>query len=356
MLSVQELTNQSYHSVSLTMDSTVAQIVATIRRSTSTRARLYVSWKWQGDATTRARRLRGEDKPLHVVSLLQRACESPDVRLILANVDEEPSFALHELKLETGESELFSLIERMGKGDVCAYLKTSIDGSPAVKKWWVLAGDRLWYTASSLDDFSAACVVPLAHGVVHGPGADAAMEMHSALHTYRLFAASKNDATAWALALKSRVQTATDNDLVAVADLIIADEERAASRAQFALIERATSSFEALVDNAAGARLLAKFARRLGTQLEGLLWFYLDNRHVDLTGDVVGALQRFCDLRGPALAELKAEIRHVSSPSLALLSRVLIETRSLLVEQLYDKFVANDLAVAELPLASILER
>lgn len=101
--------------------------------------------------------------------------------------------------------------------------------------------------------------------------------------------------------------------------------------------------------------MLAKFARRKNIQLESMLWFYLDSRHIDKISDVSNALHRFCDLKDETLNSLKEEVRVLSSPSLAMLSRVLIAVRVVLVQQLYEKFITSDLAISELPLATLLE-
>jgi hypothetical protein len=349
MLRVTEFSTGVSHSASLNAESTCAQVVAALRRSDMSRSCLYVCWKEDEDLVVRARRLRGEDRPLHVVKQLQRAkiSHASDVRLILADVEDEPVLARDGLRLDTGESDFFTLIERMGSGDECGYLETSVDSGPAKARWWVLFGERLWYSGHVQD--ATVALVPLAHAHIAGP-VDAALEIQTALHSFRLTAGSRAEAQMWCATLKHRVQMATDNDLIAMADLMMADEELAASKAQAAMVDKAASSFEALVASEVGARLLGRFARRSDSTLEYVLWFYLDARNSKDSADAPGLLQRFCDLRGEHLAGLKQSVREQKTWSTQVLQEVLDAVRQELVDNVFGRFVLDESLLAELPL------
>jgi len=385
MLRVVDLQSGTSLSCSLTAESTAAQVVVALKKRRSLFAEddstfaMYGVWT-DSKQRVRAKRLRGDDKPLLLVGHLKRTTgtapklsftsDGAAARLILAKTtqeDEARVFGQNGIILDgPNDSEFFTVIQRLGPGDVCGYLFTNSSDMVTKKtesslKWWVLQGERLWFQSSHEDDVRF--YVALANNKVLGPW-NAELELQTSLNAYRLIASSAVDARTWVDSLESRIRLATDNELIACADVIIADEEKV----RWKRIESRLARLETLdgwCESDLGINQLSRFARTDGS--EYLLLFYVDGTNAmksSATINYSAIIKRFMALAAlpPNLQVLKMELSELVSNggvTRSTVDRVLADVKTELDEGLMVRFKRQetvfDRSIAEMAMLAANE-
>jgi len=130
------------------------------------------------------------------------------------------------------------------------------------------------------------------------------LEINTAHASYKLSTNTEEDQKKWYNILKERIELATENDLMRLAEFMIGDSERSRSRRDEGLLRYTASTFEGFMETDSGTEALVEFARRIGMEYEVL--YYLDI-HRACDEDVLATLSpadvghlcsRFLELEG----------------------------------------------------------
>jgi hypothetical protein len=299
MLNVLDFSTGVTHAVSLTSDSNAFQVISALSRNklhggnpnlsnTSTNHSMSTTsinintslFVFYTTTTTTnnpllprkiARRLRSDTRPLNLVNHMRHALLEPYFLIAPTDVDEIKFKSKLNIELDVSESGFFSLIERLTLDDWCGYVDSKEGNQqPYRRTWWVLCGEKLWYSSSHLD--SQVIVLPLAQNRVLGREYE--VELHTALSSFQLRFSDPREATRVYQLLHSRIISATENEFLRLAECLISDMEQMTTYKNQSLINRASSSMDGLLETLAGEKLFARFTRRHG--YEPLLLFYLD--------------------------------------------------------------------------------
>lgn len=273
MLRVVDLERGASLSCTLNPQTTALQVLHAIqlRKSARSQDALFAVWL-DSHHHTRARRLRGEDHPLRIVGHLRSTTNgkrtpklerpSESCHLLLMHRDGNAAACAARGVVLDPHSGFFAVLQGLGEGDLCAYFITNNE-LPAW--WWVLRGERLCFYPEGHERAGEGFWVSLVNAKLVSLG-PTEFEVQTPLVAYRLRAVSSPQETGqWTDTIQQRIATATDNDLVAVADAMIADEERRSWRAkkdQALLLD----SFQAWWSLPQARAVLVRFARETSAE------------------------------------------------------------------------------------------
>lgn len=389
MLYVVDISSSTTLSCAVTLDSTVLQVLTALKRRRSLVVSdedgdfdIYAIWNDSKDRI-HARKLREEDRPLGLVSHLRRTTGSAPklmcnkmstnrARLVFVKANQESLFAEQGIFLEkNNESDFFSILQRLGPGDQCGYLFSNINETLKKKTessllWWVLQGETLWFQVSHESNVRE--YVPLENNKVLGPWSSE-FEIQTTLNVYRLIASGASEAKNWVDSLHNRISMSTDNELIALADIMVSDEERSRWKKLEQIMSR-TNSLSEWLESSVGINQLIRFARKDRT--EYLFLFFLDSREclVDLSRiNPLPLLKRFTSLAAlpPSLSSLKNEIQVIleQKPMKSIgemkekLLQVVMATKTELEQGMFSRFQEDrklyERSVSQLPLMFVNE-
>lgn len=185
----------------------------------------------------RARRLSPDERPLQ----LQVACSKiTSAQFVFADSRREALFdTAAEGSDSSGSEDERAAAEvvsgTVGRGSRRGYLLKRGTKNPNAwrRRWFVLKGDRLWFCKSHTD-MSRMAYISLPHNSVTEVPATSGLrycfEVQTAHRVYQLRAKTLDEMQGWTQALRRHIALSSENDLIRLAEMLIADEEFSRSR------------------------------------------------------------------------------------------------------------------------------
>uniref|UniRef100_A0A7S3LMY6 PH domain-containing protein n=1 Tax=Aplanochytrium stocchinoi TaxID=215587 RepID=A0A7S3LMY6_9STRA len=127
------------------------------------------------------------------------------------------------------------------------------------RQWCVLHPDGLYHGPAQGTKMTC---IPLTHNTVQKSSTlSNCFEVHTAQSVEYFRTKTADDCSFWIEQIQRNIDLASDNELFMLAEYIIADEEKAGSARDEAILEKACESLEGLLSTIAGAKTLIRYSR-----------------------------------------------------------------------------------------------